>query len=45
MADIYLAIIACRLAGAGAMSRRRGERGGRPQGRGPAPTQVRRRTA
>lgn len=27
MADIYLAIIACRLAGAGAMSRRRGARG------------------
>lgn len=28
MADIYLAIIACRLVGAGAMSRRRGARGG-----------------
>lgn len=47
MADIYLAIIACRLTGAGAVSRRvrgrdRGEGDGATcAGRGAAPAQVR----
>lgn len=37
MADIYLAIIACRLAGAGAMSRRAGAGAARAQVRRPSP--------
>lgn len=41
MADIYLAIIACRLTGAGAVSRRAGGEGAGGRRGAPAPAQVR----
>lgn len=46
MADIYLAIIACRLAGAGAMSRRAGSgRGGGGGGGAGTPAALRKRNS